>query len=397
MLTALVLGAALVGCARAASDADPAVPTTGRATTSTTTSTSTTSTTTTAPATTTTTAPPGPAAITLAFAGDLLPHTPIDAVARANGRATGAAYDFGPMLAPMAPVLGRADLAICHLEVPVAPTPAQVSGYPSFGAPPELVDAAAAAGYDGCSTVSNHALDKGRAGIAATLGRFDAAHLGHAGSARTAEEAARIQVYDVHGVRVAHLAYAYGFNGYPIPRDAPWAVAQIDPDRIRADAHRAREAGADLVVVSLHFGTEYDQRPSAYQRDVAGRILPSPDIDLIVGHHAHVVQPVELVGGTYVAWGLGNQLANQPQAPRRDGLTILPRAQPGLDGRWHITGIEAVPTYQDVSGFHVLPVVATAADGRTGPALRAELRASYERTARVVGRAPGVTIAPFPG
>ena len=369
--------------------------------TSTSTSASTTATSTstsTSTSTTTTTLPPGPERLTLAFAGDLLPHGPVNDRAAANGRASGVAFDYGPMLAPMAPIVGAADVAICHLEVPVHPPGEAITTYPSFGAPPELVDGAKAAGYDGCSNASNHSLDRGRAGIAATLDRFDQLGLHHAGTARTAEEGSTITAYDVQGVRVAHLSYAYGFNGYRIPADAPWAVNQIDPVRIRADAARARAEGADLVVVSLHWGTEYASEPSAYQRQVASELLPSPDISLVVGHHAHVVQPIGQVGGTYVVWGMGNQLANQRQVPRSDGLTVVATAERGWDGRWRVSGIEAVPTWVEPGSFRVLPVVRTLADPSTPSGLRSELSASYRRTAAVLAReaTPGVALAPEP-
>lgn len=347
----------------------------------------------------TTTVPTGPGELRLFFAGDLLPHSPVNAQARQYGRASGHEYDYAPMLAPMAPIISGADLAICHMEVPVHPPGEAPSSYPSFGAPPELVDAVAGAGYDGCSTASNHSLDRGRAGIAATLDRMDQDGVRHNGTARTEVEGGGVATtYDVQGVTVAHLSWAYGFNGYAIPADAPWAVNQIDVDRIHAAAHAARQAGADLVIVSLHWGTEYDDEPSTYQRDVAARLLPSPDIDLVVGHHAHVVQPVEQVGGTYVAFGLGNQLSAQTQGPRRDGLSILAHAVRSADGRWSFDGIEAIPTYVDTATYRVLPVVATLQDPATPPALRRELEASYDRTAAVIVRpfTTNVTLAARP-
>jgi poly-gamma-glutamate synthesis protein (capsule biosynthesis protein) len=399
-----LLGAVLVVVAAACSSgsSEPSAgggPTTASPASSiATSSTSSTSSTSTSTSSTTTTRPPGPTRLTMAFAGDLLPHGPVNNQAAAYGRARGVAFDYAPMLEPMAPIIGGADVAICHLEVPMHPPGEAISTYPSFGAPPELVDGAKAAGFDGCSNASNHSLDRGRAGIAATLDRFDQLGLRHAGVARSAEEGAAITVYDVDGVAVAHLSYAYDFNGYRIPADAPWAVNQIDPARIRGDAARARAEGADLVVVSLHWGTEYVHEPSAYQRQVASEILPSPDIDLVVGHHAHVVQPVGQVEGTYVIWGLGNQLANQRQVPRSDGLTAVATAARDEDGRWSVRGVEAVPTWIEPGSFRVLPVVPTLADPATPAALRAELSASYDRSAAVLTReaVPGVTLAPKP-
>lgn len=406
----VALGAALVAgtlasCA-SSDDAARAEPTTterSSATAATSTpqaTTTSTSSTTTAPPTTTTTLPPtpGPDSLSIAMAGDLLTHLPLVAQAGAYGRDAGVRYDFGPMLAPMAPIVGGADLAICHLEVPLARDQAAISGYPSFGAPDELVDAIAGAGYDGCSTASNHSLDQGADGIARTLGRFDELGLHHAGTARSAEEGAAITTYDVGGASVAHLSYAYGFNGYRLPAGQPFAANQIDVARIRDDARRAREAGAQLVIVSLHWGDEYQPQPSAFQRQVAADLLPSDDIDVLVGHHAHVVQPIEQVEGTYVVWGLGNQLANQRQVPRTDGLTVVLHAAKEPGGRYRVAGIEAVPTYVEGGTFKVLPVVPTVAAGASG-ALRDELLASYDRTAAVLATAPtpGVTLAARPG
>ncbi|HEX2574944.1 MAG TPA: CapA family protein, partial [Aquihabitans sp.] len=342
-------------------------------------------------------APEQPRRLTLAFAGDLLPHSPVNEQAARYGAERGVAYDYAPMFAPMAPILEPVDVALCHMEVVVAPAGEPVTSYPAFGAPAELVDGARSVGYDGCSNASNHSLDRGQAGIAATLERFDQVGLGHVGIARSAEEAAATRTYDVGGATVAHLSYAYGFNGYDLPADAPWAANPLDPAKVAADAAKARQGGAELVVVSIHWGDEYESEPSQYQRDVAAAILPSPDIDLVIGHHAHVVQPIEQVEGTYVVWGLGNQLSNQTQTPRRDGLTVVVTAE-RRDGRWAVSGIEAVPTWVDLGSFRVLPVVATLADPATPAGLREELAGSYDRTVGIVTApaTPGVTVAPKP-
>jgi poly-gamma-glutamate synthesis protein (capsule biosynthesis protein) len=376
---------------RGEGSASTALQTTSTSVPTTTTATVVTTTTTSTPTTTTTTAPPppGPEQMVLAFAGDLLPHQPLNAQAAAYGAPSGRRYDYRPMLEPMRPLLEGADLAICHLEVPVAADQGQITGYPSFGSPAELVDDVAAVGYDGCTTASNHSLDQGFRGVVATLDRMDAAGLGHSGTARTAEEGTRLPVYDVGGAKVANLSYAYDFNGYRIPADAPFAVNQIDPARIRLDAARARQEGAQLVVVSLHWGTEYQHEPSAYQRDVVAQLLPSDDIDVIVGHHAHVVQPIERIDGTFVVFGLGNQLANQRQVPRSDGLTVRLRAQQRPDGRYDVVGVDAIPTYVDAgASFRVLPIGPTLDGPDGGGALADQLAASYERTSAVIAGTP---------
>lgn len=389
----LTLSMATTSCSEAsapgaAGQLDPTVlPTTDGDTTATA------ATSTTDPPPPTTTEPP-PVELTLAFGGDILTHLPLVETARDHGAAVGAPYDFGPLLAPLAPVVGAADLALCHLEVPLVADGQAVSGYPSFHAPRELAPALAAAGYDGCSTASNHSLDGGMPGIVATLDTFDATGLGHAGTARNEPEATTPRIYDVDGARIAHLSYAYGFNGYQLPADAPWAANLIDVDRIAADARAARAAGAQLVVVSVHWGTEYRSDPDDAQDDVAAGIAAIPEVDLVIGHHAHVVQPVQRVGDTWVVFGLGNQISNQSDVPRRDGLTVVVTVRGPRDGALEVAGIEAVPTWVDLPVHRVVPVAEALADPGLDPGRRAELEASLIRTMEVVNRrGAGIPVA----
>lgn len=334
---------------------------------------------------TTTTAPP-PVEVTLAFGGDLLTHMPLVAAAGRYGATTGQPYDFGPMFAPLAPVIGDVDLALCHLEVPLVGDGQEITGYPSFHAPRELAGAVDASGYDGCSTASNHSLDGGLPAITATLDTFDGLGLGHVGTARSAEEDLRPRLYDVAGARIAHLSYSYGFNGYPLPPDAPWAADLIDPARIEADAAAARAAGAQLVVVSVHWGTEYQSDPDGAQQELAGRLAFMADVDLVIGHHAHVVQPVERIGDTWVVFGLGNQLSNQSQPERRDGLTAVVTVGGPAGGPLDVRSIEAVPTWVDLATYEVLPAAETLGRAELPPALRTELEGSIARTMEVVNR-----------
>lgn len=334
----------------------------------------------------TTTASPAEVEVTLAFGGDLLPHFPLVERAQQYGAASGTPYDFGPMFAPVAPVVGAADLALCHLEVPLVGDGQEVTGYPSFHAPRELADAVAGAGYDGCSTASNHSLDGGLPAIEATLERFDDLGLGHVGTARDSQEAVTPRVYDVDGARIAHLSYAYGFNGYQLPDGAPWAANLLDPARVAADAAAARSAGAQLVVVSVHWGTEYQNDPDPFQQDLARQLAAIEEVDLIIGHHAHVVQPVEQVDGTWVVYGLGNQLSNQEQISRRDGLTVLVTVGGQQGSRLEVRDIDAVPTWVDLATHEILPAAETLARSDLGPDLRRELEGSIARTMEVVNR-----------
>lgn len=297
------------------------------------------------------TGPAGRAGITLAFTGDMLVSDELRAQAARNAGSSG--FDFGPMLREVAPVLRRADWAVCHQETPLSADNRVLSGWPSFSAPYQLAEAMKAAGYDSCTTASNHTVDRGAAGVKSTLDTLDRVGLEHLGSARSAAEAARRTVYRVKGVRIGHSSYTYGTNGITPPTS--WSVNLIDPARIRADAGRLRAAGADFVVVSLHFGQEKRQIPSAYQRQVVEQVMASRDVDLVIGHHAHVVQPVQRrADGRWVVFGLGNLLAQQAlmpgegtAPPHRDGVIVRVAIAPGRSGRYAVTRVGYVPTFVD--------------------------------------------------
>jgi poly-gamma-glutamate synthesis protein (capsule biosynthesis protein) len=304
-----------------------------------------------------TTADPTPRSFTITASGDLLVHDVVYEQAAAYGADAGT-YDFGPMFEGVAPLIAEADLAICHLETLLSRDNARLSGYPQFLVPFQLADAIAAAGYDACSVASNHALDHGVDAMASTLDHLDRVGVRHAGGARSAAEDATPTVLTVTSddgrpVAVGHLSYAYGFNGFPIPAAAPWVVDRIDADEILRDAAAARAAGAEVVVLSLHWGLEKQQAPTAEQSALARTLLASKDVDVILGHHAHVVQPVERIGGEVVVYGMGNFLSNQHQQPlTKDGVLVHLDVRERVGGGWDVA-VGATPTYVEPPAFRI--------------------------------------------
>jgi poly-gamma-glutamate capsule biosynthesis protein CapA/YwtB (metallophosphatase superfamily) len=326
-------------------------------------------------------------AFTLLASGDVLPHGSVVARARAYAAGSGRRFDFRPMFAAIRPIVAAADLAVCHLETPLAPSGRDLSGYPTFNAPPQLAAAIRGAGYDACSVASNHAMDRGPAGVAATLAVLDRAGLRHAGTARSPREAGPT-LLTVRGVRVALLSYTYGLNGFRPPPGRPWLVNRLDPGRILAAARAARRAGSRFTVVFLHWGQEYRPAPTAAQRTLARRLLADPGVDLVLGHHAHVVQPVRRVGGKWVAFGMGNSLSAQSAAccpaATQDGLLLQVRVVERA-GRLLVDEVRYTPTWVEHPSYRVLPVPETLASGSPSPATRAALRASLRRTTAAVG------------
>ncbi len=321
-----------------------------------------------------------PRSLTVAMSGDVLIHTALRTAAARNqppGR-----FDFRPMFAPLRPVLEAADLALCHLEVPLTGDDGDLSSFPLFNAPWEVAQGLAAAGYDGCSVASNHSWDRGRRGVVDTLDILDEAGLGHTGTARSVTEDESVMVYDVAGARVAHLSYTWSLNGLRLPAGEGWWANLLDPAAVAVDAARARAEGADLVVVSVHWGDEYVQWPSGYQVTMGRALTADPNVDVVVGHHAHVVQPVGVVNGKYVVYGLGNSASAMTADVRRDGVVAVLDA--GWAGsRWRVEGVRFVPTWME--------------RWRVVPALPG-YPASYARTAATMQAmgAPGVAPTPVP-
>jgi poly-gamma-glutamate capsule biosynthesis protein CapA/YwtB (metallophosphatase superfamily) len=287
--------------------------------------------------------PAGPPTFTVVAAGDVLIHPPLTEQATQDGNGK---RDYSALLVGVKPVIEQADLAICHLEVPLAKPGGPFKGYPLFSAPPEVAAALAGVGYDTCSTASNHTLDQGAAGVDTTLDTLDAAGIKHTGSARNAKEAATPLILDVHGIKVAQLSYTFGFNqGTSAPSGSPWIGNVLDPAKVLAAAKAARQAGAEVVIASLHWGIENSQAPTADQVRIAKQLLADPAIDLIVGHHAHVVQPFEQVNGKWVAYGLGNHIAkhDQPRGTTEEGVIARFRFTKTPDG-WKVDKAEFIPT-----------------------------------------------------
>jgi poly-gamma-glutamate synthesis protein (capsule biosynthesis protein) len=349
------------------------------------------------------TPPPEDAVFTLVAAGDVLLHQPVIAAARTPG-----GYDFTPLLAPLAPWIAGADLALCHLEVPIAPPGTAPSGYPMFGAPAEIATALEASGWDGCSTASNHSLDRGGDGVTATLDALDAVGLGHVGTARSPEEAAAPQMYVLRrgeqNIRVAHIAATYGTNGLPIP--APWRVNLIDAATLIQQATAAREAGADIVVASVHCCVEYVSAPTDAQQQLAGQLAASGVVDLLIGHHAHVPQPISLLPGgprgegMWVAYGLGNFISNQSAecctAATDSGLLMTATFRKPFDAPATVVGVEwSGATVDRGGGYRVYPLSGTVQAGAgAGEVSATDLATRYGRVVAVVGTEAAERVTP---
>jgi poly-gamma-glutamate capsule biosynthesis protein CapA/YwtB (metallophosphatase superfamily) len=331
--------------------------------------------------------------VTVLGSGDVLIHPQLWQQAARDARAEGrSGYDFGPIYAGIAADVRPADLAVCEMESPLAPPGGPFSGWPSFSSPPQVLTALKDIGYDSCTTASNHTYDQGSAGIRRTLDELDAAGLRHTGSARSAAEANKPLIIRMsNGVRVAQLAYTFNLNGLQLPSDEQWLANVTDIPRILAAAARAKRDGADLVVVSMHWGVEYDRRATALQRQQARELLASPDVDLVLGDHAHVVQPAQRIHGKWVLYCVGNQIARHadPVLVSREGAMPEFTFAEVHPGRFRVTAARVIPTLLQLGPpLRLIDLARAVRSPAVSPANRAEYRrdiAAIRRTLDAYG------------
>lgn len=260
--------------------------------------------------------------ISINFFGDLLIHNSVY-----NAAKTTDGYDFSYQFEDIKDKITIADYTVGNLEVPIGKK--DFSNYPSFRAPSQLANAMRdTLDVELLTTASNHTLDKGFSGLTETLDCLDEVGIKHTGSARTQEEADNILIEDIKGVKVAFLAYTYGTNGYPIPSSSPYCVNLIDKEKIKSDTAKAKELGADFIVVKMHWGDEYVLDENSSQRELAKYIFESTDANLIVGEHPHVVQNIEKMvvekdgkeKEGVVIYSLGNFISGQNKDYRDTGI-----------------------------------------------------------------------------
>ncbi len=339
-----------------------------------------------------------PRTISVVAVGDWLPERRVTDAAAAAAAAAGtpARFDHVPLLDPIVPIISDANLAICHMEVPIG-RPGATVGFVGraanrrtlFSGPYEVAADLRRAGFDRCSTASNHSNDQGLAGIDATLDALDAAGLGHVGTARSPVEA-RPAVFDVDGVAVSHLSYARNSNT-PWPKDA-WRLDRLaDPAAVVQDVASARAAGAEVVIVSVHVFVEMNPAPDPEDRALIGVITRDADVDLVVIHGPHVVQPLETVNGTPVFWSLGNLVSGMGEPGRGkysdpralDGLMAAVRFTERPDGTFAATA-DPILLCERRSTRVVYPGIAARAWSGLPPGARADLDACVARSTPVV-------------
>jgi poly-gamma-glutamate synthesis protein (capsule biosynthesis protein) len=258
----------------------------------------------------------------LLFIGDIMGHD--EQIWSAENRETGE-YDYDTVFSYIKPEISEAGIAIANFEVTLAGPP--YKGYPQFSSPDELAVSCRNAGIDFFALANNHCADRGKKGIIRTISKLDSLGIPHSGTFKNSSSRDSLcpAIIEKEGVTIALLNYTYGTNGIVVQK--PAVVNFLDKDLVTRDIKKAENAGADVIILFLHWGTEYDTIPSPGQTELAGYFF-SQGADFIIGSHPHVIQKMlwmrnfDAQDEKILVYSLGNFVSNQ-RKPKTDGGAMV--------------------------------------------------------------------------
>ncbi len=300
--------------------------------------------------------------------GDIMMHgTQI----RSGYNAQTKTYSYQAFFTEVKDILSEGDWIIGNLETTLAGPESGYTGYPQFNAPAALADALKWAGFNILSTANNHSLDRREKGALKTLENLRDHGLEPVGTAASLEESQQIFMLEKNEIIMAFLAYTYGTNGIPIPKGKDYLVNLINQEKIIQDITKAKEQGADLVTVSLHFGAEYQRQPNAQQKQLVASLV-NAGADIILGSHPHVVQPYQIfkiadkndkTRQAVAIYSLGNFISNQNKKYTDLGVIFQVNIRKNFpEETIEISAVEALPTWvhryskNGKRNFRILPI-----------------------------------------
>lgn len=294
---------------------------------------------------------------TIVSFGDTLCHKPL--FNAAYNKKIGI-YDFSPMFKYVEKYFKNSTINIGNCESPMAGAEKGYSGYPRFNAPEHLAIDLKELGVDIMTTANNHSLDKGFSGLESTLNFLDESEITHVGTARTEEEQNTILFKDLNGIKTAFLAYTYGTNGITVPKDKKFCINLIDKDFMLKQINQAKEEGAELIVVSMHWGIEY-QTTENVEQDKLAEFLIKNGVDIILGSHPHVLQPMKMLKVEtnegeekegLVIFSQGNFFSNQSQENTQNtAIFNIQVKKSGETGKVTVENVTYIPIYVNIKEF----------------------------------------------
>ena len=275
--------------------------------------------------------------ISLIMVGDNLIHTSVYEDAYRNGN--NQEYDFKPMITRIKEKVQNYDLAYYNQETILGGTELNLSGYPTFNSPYEAGDAMIDAGFNIVSLATNHTMDKGERGVLNSRKYWDKQeNVLAVGSYSSFEQRDEIPIKEKNGIKYTLLNYAYGTNGSIVPKGKEYLINiwptdlsigdpekdekyQAYKEKVKQDISKVRDK-VDVLMVAMHCGIEYKSLPSEYQKDEA-KFLAEQGVDIVIGTHPHVLEPVTWINDTIVFYSLGNFMSSQYQDDNYNKLVGL--------------------------------------------------------------------------
>jgi len=302
--------------------------------------------------------------ITITAIGDCLMHnTQIWSGQQADG-----SFNFDTFFTPVKQLIEEGDYCSANFEAPMAGPVSGYTGYPLFNSPDEIADTFKQAGIDLIITANNHILDKGYKGALRTMEVLHSRGLDTTGTYTSLEESQQFLIKDIRGVKVGYLAYSYSTNGIPVPAEHPYFFNYLQPEKVLQDIALLRPQ-VDVVVLVLHWGQEYQPRPTEEQRKMAYEFI-SAGADIILGSHPHVIQTMETIKiedrDAFVIYSMGNFISHQRGQERNSGIVLkIELVKNFKDGRTKLKSVTYTPTYSHSytdngrTFFRVVPVEET--------------------------------------
>ena len=360
---------------------------------------------------------------TISATGDVLMHMPCVR----PGLVGNGVYDFTPYFSHVQSYIERADVAIANLETTLAglDNGYEYSGYPNFNCPDGIVDSLKDVGFDLILTANNHTYDTGSAGFFRTQQVIGEAGLEHIGT-KPSDDVPDYIVKEIDGIRVGMVCYTYETNadpdkvslngGSPLKADEKGLINVFLKDDVAGftrdlgeDIEDMRADGAEAIVLYIHWGEEYQLKQNKQQEAMA-QAACDLGVDVIVGGHPHVIQPIDLLTSqedpehkTVCLYSTGNAVSNQrlgnisyvKTAHTEDGILFSFSFAKYSDGTVRVEDVEALPLWVDMHSrtgktvYDILPLDKNIQDWKTALELTsgalAKAEDSYDRTMAIVG------------
>lgn len=263
-------------------------------------------------------------------------------------------YDFSYVFKDIKTKIKTADIAVGNLETTFAGKSVGYSSYPTFNTPESLADNLKDLGLDVLTTANNHSLDKGYKGIESTIDYLDKADISHTGTFKSEEDQNKILIKNVKDVKIAFLSYTYGTNGIKVPTGKDYCINLIDKELIKKQLELAKAENPDIICVSMHWGIEYQTKQNKEQEALADFLFEN-GVDIILGSHPHVLQPMEkrtvtLEDGStkdgFVIYSLGNFMSGQVKENTKNSIILdLKITKKAQDGKISIDSVNYTPIY----------------------------------------------------